>query len=76
MRRSRYMVHPSFNQLGRVSIVKPVLEHPDSQVFPARVGNQVATPAVAQLMSNDIHILAVAADNCRGGKGVDGVLHA
>lgn len=48
----------------------------DSQVLPAAASHQVSTPAVTELMSNDIDILTIAADNRRGGKGVDGVFHA
>lgn len=48
----------------------------DLQVLPACVGNQVSTPAVAQLVGNDIHILTVTTDDGRGSKRVNGVLHA
>lgn len=47
----------------------------DPQMLPACIGYKVTTPAVAELMSNNINVLTITADDRRCGKGVDGVLH-
>lgn len=46
------------------------------QMLQACVGNKVATPAMAQLVSDDVDILAVSADDGGSSKCVNGVLHA
>lgn len=45
-------------------------------MLPAGVGHQVTAPAVGKLVSNDVDVLPVAADDGGGSKSVDGVLHA
>ena len=48
----------------------------DIQVLPAAAGDQVSTPAVSELVGNNINVLLVTTDDGRGSKGEDGVLHA
>jgi hypothetical protein len=52
----------------------PALVQP--KVLPRAVGHQVTTPAVGQLVGNDIDILAVLGDNTGSSESKDGVLHA
>lgn len=46
------------------------------QVLPAAAGDQVSTPAVSELVGDNINVLLVTTDDGRGSKGEDGVLHA
>jgi hypothetical protein len=50
--------------------------HSNLQMFPATTCNQVSTPGMAQLVSNDIDVLTITADDCGCCEGVDGVFHA
>ena len=77
IRRSKYIVQPSFSQLLNISWICSVkFGEKALQVLPAGVGHEVPTPAVAQLMGNHIHILPVTTDDSRRCKGVDWILHA
>lgn len=48
----------------------------DLQMLPAATSHKVSAPAVTELVGNDIDILTIAADDCRGSKSEDGVFHA
>ena len=45
-------------------------------MFPAAACHEVSAPAVAQFMGNNIDVLPVPADDGRGSKCKDGILHA
>lgn len=47
-----------------------------SQMLPTCIRYQVSTPAVTQLMRDNVHVLAITADDGGCGEGVDRVLHA
>jgi hypothetical protein len=79
IRLSRYMVHPSFNQLLILSawtVKGEGVEGVNTLMLPAATGDQVTTPAVAQLMGNDIDILSITTDDSWCGKGKDWILHS
>ena len=60
MRRSRYMVHPSFNQLFRGRLItRPSVIGKDAQMLPAAAGDEVPAPAVTELVRYHVDILAI-----------------
>lgn len=76
MRRSKYVVQPSFSPVFRVSYERNVRTTQLTEVLPRSVADEIATPAVRELVSDDIHILPVFADDCGSCKCEDWVLHA
>ena len=70
---------PSFVEPARKSFStappKPNMAQQDSQMLPAAVSDEVATPAVAELVGNDIHVLSISADECWCRKCEHGVFH-
>ena len=57
-----------------LQVRRPALVEPE--VFPARGGDKIAAPRVAQLVRDDVDVLAVAGDDGGSRERVDGVLHA
>jgi len=73
------LVQPTINKVrmwAPCNLSTHTLARHDLQVLPAATCDKVATPTMAQFVSNDIDVLAIATDDSWCCKGINRVFHS